>query len=124
MTARAVLVAILLGAPGAVFACSCVGVSAYSDEAYLKDLFARADAIVHARVVSLVSKHEARISVLESFKGHPTALKALEGDSAMCGTEFRVGEEAIYIAAAGRISLCSRLPVTSEILGLFRAYKR
>ena len=108
----------------AAISCSCVGVQAYSDKTYLADLFTQADSIVHARVLKLVSNHEAHIEVIESFKGRPAVLKAQPGDGAMCGTEFRADEEAIFVSYRGQVSLCGRIPASDDLIRRFREYKR
>ena len=74
--------ALLLGA-GAALACSCADVSRASP-ARLADFVAQAERVVHARVVSAVPAHLARIQVIEAFKGSGDRLEALRGNQASC----------------------------------------
>lgn len=103
-------------------ACSCARIE--DDRAFFDDLFTRADAIVHAKVVSLATSHEARIELIESFKGRPTTLKAQTGDEGMCGTRFQIGKEAVFVLYLGRVSACGRIPVSRKLIEGLRAYKR
>ena len=126
MTRRAHLIAGLLavGLARPVEACECVPAAGYTDE-HIQSALATADAVVHAKVVSLAaSNREARIMILESFKGQPSVLRAQAGDPGSCGTFFRAGEEAIYLVYAGEVSLCGRLPAQPDLLRQLRAHKR
>jgi hypothetical protein len=106
-----------------VEACDCLPAGGYTDQD-IQSVLATADAVVHAKVVSLATNREARIMILESFKGQPSVLRAQAGDPGGCGTFFRAGEEAIYLVYAGEVSLCGRLPVQSDLLRRLREHKR
>jgi hypothetical protein len=75
--AAALLATGALAASGAA-ACSCAEISRASP-ARLADFVARADRVVHARVVQRLSLRQARIEVIESFKGAGEQLEALKG---------------------------------------------
>lgn len=125
MAMRALQAAILvlgLASAGVAPACSCVRIA--PDEAFYDALFSGADAIVHAKIVHLVTKYEARIEIIESFKGRPTVLKALRSDEGTCGVKFQIGDEAVFALHQGQVSVCSRMPVTRELIEGLRAYKR
>jgi hypothetical protein len=100
----------------------CLPAGGYTDKDVV-DVLAKADAVVHAKVVSLTSSGEARITIYESFKGQPSILKARSGDQGDCGTRFRAGEAAIYIVYSGEVGLCGRLPVQSDLIRRLRAHK-
>ena len=126
MARRAQVIAGLLavGLARPVDACECVPAAGYTDE-HIQNVLATADAVVHAKVVSLAgTNREARILILESFKGQPSVLSAQAGDPGGCGTFFRAGEEAIYLVYAGEVGLCGRLPATSDLVRRLRAHKR
>ena len=76
--ACALLAAGALVAPGAA-ACSCADISR-ANPARLADFVARAERVVHARVVERLSLRQARIEVIESFKGAGERLEALKGN--------------------------------------------
>ena len=118
----AALLAVGLAQP--LEACECVPASGYTDE-HIQSVLTTADAVIHAKVVSLgATNREARIMILESFKGQPGVLKARAGDPGGCGTFFRDGEEAIYLVYAGEVGLCGRLPVQPDLVRRLRAHKR
>ena len=126
MARRAQVIAGLLavGLAQPVEACECVPAGGYTDQD-IQSVLATADAVVHAKVVSLAATNrEARIMILESFKGEPSVLRAQPGDPGGCGTFFRAGEEAIYLVYAGEVGLCGRLPVQSGLVRRLRAHKR
>ena len=110
--------ALLLGA-GAALACSCADVSRASP-ARLADFVAQAERVVHARVVSAVPAHQARIQVIEAFKGSGDRLEALRGNEASCGFSFGPGEERVYFVFGGVVNLCGRAPPSAELLERLR----
>ena len=110
--------ALLLGA-GAALACSCADVSRASP-ARLADFVAQAERVVHARVVSAVPAHQARIQVIEAFKGSGDRLEALRGNEASCGFSFVPGEERVYFVFGGVVNLCGRAPPSAELLERLR----
>jgi|SRR6185436_1889792 hypothetical protein len=106
----------------AVMACDCLIAAGYTDSD-IERVLAQAEAVVHAKVLSLATDREAQITIYESFKGQPMVLKAQSGDQD-CGTSFRVGEEAIYIVYSGQVGLCGRLPAQPDLLRRLREHKR
>jgi hypothetical protein len=104
-------------------ACDCLPAAGYTDKD-IQSVLAKADAVVHAKVVTLTTNREARIMIYESFKGQPTVLKAQSGDQGSCGTNFRAGEEGIYIVYSGEVGLCGKLPAQSDLVRRLRAHKR
>jgi hypothetical protein len=110
--------ALLLGA-GAVHACSCADISRASP-ARLADFVVQAERVVHARVLSAVPAHQARIQVIEAFKGSGDHLEALRGNEASCGFSFVPGEERVYFVFGGVVNLCGRAPPSAELLGRLR----
>lgn len=114
----ALAAAAALFAPGAL-ACTCADVSR-ATPARLADFVARAERVVHARVVGLVSPREARIEVIESFKGAGERLEALRGNDANCGFSFAAGEERVYFVYGGVVNLCGRAAPGPELLGRLR----
>jgi len=125
MTRRAQAIAGLLavGLAQPVEACDCLPAAGYTDKD-IQSVLAKADAVVHAKVVSITTDGEARIMIVESFKGEPSVLRAHPGDQVGCGTSFRAGEEAIYIVYAGEVGLCGRLPAQPDLVRRLRAHKR
>jgi hypothetical protein len=125
MTRRAQLIAgfLTVGLARAAIACDCLPATGYTDKD-VQSALAKADAVVHAKVVSLTTDREARIMIYESFKGQPSVLKAQSEDQGGCGTTFRAGEEAIYIVYSGEVGLCGRLPPQSDLVRRLRAHKR
>jgi hypothetical protein len=113
--------ALLFGA-GAVQACSCADLSRASP-ARLADFVAQAERVVHARVVSAVPGHQARIEVLESFKGSGERLEALRGNEANCGFSFVPGEERVYFVFGGVVNSCGRAAPRAELLERLRRLK-
>ena len=79
--------------------------------------------MVHARVVALTSPHEARIEVMESFKGAGERLEALRGNDASCGFTFTPGEERVYFVFGGVVNLCGRAAPRAELLERLRSLK-
>ena len=79
--------------------------------------------MVHARVVGLVSPHQARIAVIESFTGTGERLEALRGNDANCGFTFSPGEEGVYFVFGGVVNLCGRAGPHTELLGRLRRLK-
>lgn len=125
MTARtlhAVILVLGLGLARTATACSCAPIE--DETARFDDLFTRADAIVHARVTGLLKDNEARIELIESFKGRPTTLKAQTGDEGMCGTRFQIGQEAVFVLYRGQVSACGRMPASRKLIERLRAHKR
>lgn len=125
MTARALQAVTLvlgLGLACTATACSCARIE--DEKALFDDLFTRADAIVHAKVIGLLTDNEARIELIESFKGRPTTLKAQNGDEGMCGIRFQIGEEAVFVLYRGQVSACGRMPASRKLIEGLRAYKR
>jgi hypothetical protein len=107
---------------GRALACSCADVSRASP-ARLADFVARAERVVHARVLERVSPHEARIQVIESFKGSGERLEALRGNDASCGFSFARGEERVYFVFSGVVNLCGRAEPRADLLGRLRRLK-
>lgn len=103
----------------AAVACSCADISRASP-ARLADFVARAERVVHARVVDLVTWQEARIQVIESFKGSGERLEALPGNDANCGFRFTPGEERIYFVFGGVVNLCGRAAPQPELIARLR----
>src|SRR5688572_2159460 len=90
---------------------------------YYAKAFQRAEAIVHARIVEVDVNKQARIVIIESFKGRPNVLRA--PNRGLCTARLKVGDEAIYVAEKdGMVSECSTIPVDKEVLNRFRAYSR
>jgi hypothetical protein len=103
-------------------ACSCADISRAAP-ARLADFVARAERVVHARVVGLQSPHEARIEVIESFKGSGERLEAQRGSEATCGFAFAPGEERVYFVFSGAVNLCGRAAPSAELLERLRKLK-
>jgi len=116
--AAALLAACALVASRAA-ACSCADISRASP-ARLADFVARADRVVHARVVERFSLRQARIEVIESFKGAGERLEALKGNEANCGFTFTAGEERVYFVFGGAVNLCGRAAPEPELLARLR----
>jgi hypothetical protein len=104
---------------GQALACSCADVSRASPSR-LSDFLAQAERVVHARVTQVPSPQQARIQVLESFKGRGDTLEALPGNDANCGFRFRPGEEYVYFVFAGVVNLCGRVAPGAELLARLR----
>jgi len=103
-------------------ACSCADISR-APPARLADFVARAERVVHARVVGLQSPYEARIEVIESFKGSGERLEAQRGSDASCGFSFTPGEERVYFVFSGAVNLCGRAAPSAELLERLRKLK-
>src|SRR5262245_10492726 len=116
--AAALLAACVLVVPGAA-ACSCTDISR-ANPARLADFVARAERVVHARVVERFSLRQARIEVIESFKGAGERLEALKGNEANCGFTFTPGEERVYFVFGGVVNLCGRAPPGPELIARLR----
>jgi hypothetical protein len=112
----------LLAAPAAARACSCADVTRAAP-ARLGDFVAQAERVVHARVVQVISRQEARIEVIESFKGGGERLEALPGNDANCGFSFAPGEERVYFVFNGVVNLCGRAAPRAELLERLRKFK-
>jgi hypothetical protein len=115
----ALLAAIL---PAAALACSCADVSRASP-ARLADFVAQSERVVHARVIRLLSPQEARIQVIEAFKGNGERLEAMPAHDANCGFSFSSGEEYVYFVFAGLVTRCGRGAPRAELLGRLRKLK-
>ena len=122
MVLRIAVAAVFLLLAHAAQACSCADISRASP-ARLEDFLAQAERVVHARVVTLTSSHEARIAVLESFKGAGERLQALRGNDASCGFSFTPGEERVYFVFGGVVNLCGRAAPRAELLERLRSFK-
>src|SRR3954453_1165487 len=120
IAAAAALFAALFSA--GAFACSCADISRAAP-ARLADFVARAERVVHARVVGLQSPQEARIEVIESFKGSGERLEAQRGSDATCGFTFEPGEERVYFVFSGAVNLCGRAAPSAELLERLRHLK-
>ncbi|HWJ00006.1 MAG TPA: hypothetical protein VNU96_13385 [Burkholderiales bacterium] len=103
-------------------ACSCTDISRASP-ARLADFVARAERVVHARVAERLSLRQARIEVIESFKGAGEQLEALRGNEANCGFTFSPGEERVYFVFGGVVNLCGRAAPEPELLARLRSLK-
>jgi hypothetical protein len=125
MMPRAQVIAAIVTASlaSSAIACDCLPAAGYTDKD-ITNVLAKADAVVHAKVVSLAANGEARILIFESFKGQLRTLKAQSGNHGNCGTSFQTGEEAIYVVYSGEVSLCGKLPAKPELVRRLRAYKR
>jgi hypothetical protein len=110
-----------LALAGPATACSCVRIE--DDKAFFDALFAGADSIVHAKIVGLATRYEARIEIIESFKGRPTTLKTQPGDRTSCATQFQIGEEAVFVSYLGQVGPCGRMPVSRELIEGLRALR-
>jgi hypothetical protein len=119
---RIAAAAALLCGAGAAHACSCADISRASP-ARLADFVAQAERVVHARVLSAAPAREARIEVLESFKGSGDRLEALRGNDANCGFSFVRGEERVYFVFGGVVNLCGRAQPAPELLERLRKLK-
>jgi hypothetical protein len=118
----AVALFVVLLAPSVALACSCADVSR-GPTARLQDFVARAERVVHARVVELAAPHEARIQVIESYKGAGGTLEALPGNGANCGFSFKPGEEYVYFVFSGVVNLCGRAAPRAELIESLRKLK-
>lgn len=107
---------------GQALACSCADVSRASPSR-LNDFVAQAERVVHARVAQAPSPQQARIAVIESFKGAGDMLEALAGNDANCGFRFQPGEEYVYFVFAGVVNLCGRVAPNAELLARLRGLK-
>ena len=105
---------------GPALGCSCADVSRASPTR-LKDFLAQAERVVHARVLEAPSRQQARIQVIESFKGSGDTLEALPGNDANCGFQFTPGEENVYFVFVGMVNLCGRVAPRAELLVRLRA---
>ncbi|HEY7238441.1 MAG TPA: hypothetical protein VH600_04675 [Burkholderiales bacterium] len=117
IAAAAALFAALFSSGAA--ACSCADISRAAP-ARLADFVARAERVVHARVAERISPREARIEVIESFKGEGERLEALKGNEANCGFTFSLGEERVYFVFGGVVTLCGRAAPEPNLLGQLR----
>jgi hypothetical protein len=114
--------AFLLLIAQSVQACSCADVSRASP-ARLDDFFTQAERVVHARVRELISTHEARVEVIESFKGAGERLESLAAGEAGCGFAFARGEERVYFVFGGVVNLCGRAEARPDLLRRLRGMK-
>jgi len=107
MTRRAQAIAGLLtvGLAQPVEACDCLPAGGYTDQD-IQSVLAKADAVVHAKVVSITADGEARIMIGESFGGEPSVLRAHAGDQVGCGTSFRAGGKR-YTSCMRERSVCA-----------------
>lgn len=122
MILRIAAAALLLSTATAAQACTCADLSR-ATPARLADFVAQAERVVHARVVELASAHEARIEVIESFKGAGERLEALRGAAASCGFRFSPGEERVYFVFGGAVNLCGRAAADALLLARLRKLK-
>ena len=118
----AVLYYMLIVSP-TIFACTCAPLEMMLSENQIGAFFETCDSIVHARIVELISRHEGRIEIVESFKGRPKVLKANRLPEYSCGTSFHENEEAIFIVVNGKVSLCGLQEATPERLQRLREHK-
>jgi hypothetical protein len=102
----------------------CIAPSSYEDADLLRRAFERAEAIVHAKVVEVVRAHEARIRIIESFKGKPSVLKSASHAHTSVALRFEPGMEAVFVVDRGEVSACGRLPPSPRLLKGLRALKR
>ena len=111
------------GLAGTASACECI-VDKKGNIA-IESLMPRSDSVVHAKVIGLNGSREARIEVIEVFKGQPpTVLRGKAGGGTNCGWKFEVGEEEIFFVYHGKVSVCSRSQVTVDLVNRLRALKR
>ena len=120
---RLVLGALLITSVADVNA-MCVAPSSYEDAQFLHSIFESADAIVHAKVVEVVRAHEARIRIIESFKGAPSVLKSDFYAYTSIALRFEPDTEAVFVVHKGEVSACGRLSPSPRLLERLRAYKR
>jgi hypothetical protein len=118
----AVAAAFLLLVGGPALACTCTDLSR-ATPARLADFMAQAERVVHARVSRVVSPHEARIEVIESFKGGGERLESSAAGDAACGFTFSPGEEGVYFVFGGVVNLCGRATPRAELVQRLRALK-
>src|SRR5262249_24560469 len=123
MTLR-IAAAVALSLAGALLAssaaaCSCTDISRASP-ARLADFVARADRVVYGRVVERFSLREARIEVIESFKGAGERLEALKGNETTCGSASPAGEAHVYFVFGGVVTLGGRAAREPELLARLR----
>ena len=104
----------------------CAPLANYQNAQFLRDLFEHSDAIVHAKVVEVVRDHEARINVIESFKGNPTTLRSDFYAYTSLPLRFEADTEAVFVVNSfnGQVSACGKLPVSSNLLEQLRAQKK
>jgi hypothetical protein len=90
-----------------------------------KKLWTTSQTVVHAKVIGLNGSRQARVDVIETFKGQgPKILKGLDAAPAACGWKFRVGDEELFFVRGGEVNLCSRSPVSGERVERLRALQR
>jgi hypothetical protein len=114
-------------APSGVLACSCAPIVRYLEkESFGRSVFESSNFIVHARVTELAGPHNAKIEIIEMFKGPAglSAMHAKRGESISCGTDFEVGEEKIFMSQGNSVSACGKLPPDPRLIRAFRKYRR
>lgn len=114
--------AVSLFAAGAAQACTCADLSRAAP-GRVEDFFDQAERVVHARVLSLASRNEARIQVIESFKGSGEHLQSSTRSDAQCGFSFGRGDEAVYFVFGGLVNLCGRAAPEADLLARLRLLK-
>ena len=102
----------------------CVPLSSYTNGQFLDELFQRADAVVHAKVTKVVNAYEARIEIVEAFKGNPAVLKSDLYAHTSVALRFEADQEAVFVVTRGQVSGCGALPATPDLLAHFRAHRR
>ena len=102
----------------------CIAPSSYEDADFLRRALESADAIVHAKVIEVVRAHEARIRIIESFKGEPSVLKSASYANTSVALRFELGMEAVFVVDRGEVSACGRLPPSPRLLESLRVFKR
>lgn len=123
------LFAIVIGilTSGAVWACKCFPDDWYlRNETRVQEMFDGADFIIHAKVVELIDSQNAKIEILETFKGASFHLDRVtaSGGNDPCGASFRGGEEKIFISSMAPMNRCQMRTPNPALLELFRKYKR
>jgi len=124
-----------------ILACSWAGLSQENVASALGPRLTSADAVVHARVVSVralprdreaddgavtvqLEKQVATLAVLHAYKGGGADQREVVGLTTMCGYQFSVGEEKVYFISKGRVGIPNVEPASPWLLSaLQRASK-
>ena len=118
---------------GPILACSWAGLSQQNVSTSLPARLKHADAVVHARVVSIralppdpgtedgsvtvqLEKQVATLVVLRSYKGGGSDQIEVAGLTTMCGYQFSVGEEKVYFISKGQVGIPNVEPASSWLL--------
>ena len=118
LLALVALPAWLASAPAA--ACSCFPPEVRARTA--QDALDSARVAVFGRVLDVGDGGSVRILVLQSFKGVPigSTLEAAQGPAECAASSFVVGEEALVLSFADRVTACDKHPPEHFLLEEFR----